>query len=64
MLGSADGIILRISLLNLQEQFNYMYLDRIVFCNLLAKFDVVNQDQNKFDINNEFDRDKIVDLRF
>ncbi len=64
MFGSVNGIILRISPLNLQEQFSYVYIDRIVFWNLLAKFDVVNQDQNKFDINNEFNQDKIVDPRF
>jgi hypothetical protein len=28
---------------------------------LRAKFDVVNLDQNTFDINTEFDRDKTVD---
>ncbi len=64
MFGSDVGIIFRISLLNLEEHFNYMYTDQIVFRNLLAKFDIVNRDQNKFDINNEFDRDKIVDQRF
>ncbi len=39
-------------------------MDRIVLKQLLAKFDVVNRDQNKFAINNEFDLDKIVDQRF
>jgi hypothetical protein len=29
--------------------------------NLLAIFDILNPDQNKIDINNEFDQDKTVD---
>ncbi len=35
-----------------------MYIHQMIFVYLRTKFDVVNPDRNKFEINNEFDQDK------